>query len=96
MYFIKLTKDNVIHGLQFIFIIFSIIQLLNDAIIAALLGVVVVYIIGALEYMWYNMIGPNCPPIYPDENSVIDNKDIAYINTNYKKEFLEWCREKDD
>ena len=42
------------------------------------------------------MIGPNCPPIYPNESDVIDNKDIAFINTNHKKEFIEWCREKDD
>ena len=42
------------------------------------------------------MIGPNCPRIHTDENSVIDDKDIIYINTNHKKEFLEWCREKDD
>ena len=42
------------------------------------------------------MIGPNCPRIHPDENSVIDNKDIAFINNSYKKEFEFWLREKDD
>lgn len=42
------------------------------------------------------MIGPNCPPIYPDENDIIDNKDVVFINTNHKKEFEFWLREKSD
>ena len=51
MYSIKLTKDNIIHGTQIIVGIFSLIQLLEGAIIAALISVFLVYIIGALEYI---------------------------------------------
>ena len=50
MYIIKITKDNIIHGAQFIVGIFSLIQLLEGAIFAALICVFLVYLIGALEY----------------------------------------------
>ncbi len=42
------------------------------------------------------MIGDKCPVIERDEGSVIDNKDIDFINNKCKKEFEFWCREKDD
>ena len=42
------------------------------------------------------MIGDKCPSIHRSESSVVDDKDIDFINNNHKKEFIEWCREKDD
>ena len=51
MYFIKITKDNIIHGAQIIVVIFSLVQLLEGAIVAALVSVIIVYLIGALEYI---------------------------------------------
>ena len=46
-----ITKDNIIFVIQFILIIFTLFQLLNGAIIAALFNVLLVYLVGALEYM---------------------------------------------
>lgn len=42
------------------------------------------------------MIGPNCPGLERDEDVLHKDEDIVYINTNHKKEFEFWCREKDD
>jgi len=35
------------------------------------------------------------PIILNDENKVFINKDIEFINTNHKKQFQFWKREKD-
>ena len=38
----------------------------------------------------------DCPKFERDESVVIDDKDVVFINTNYKKEFIKWCCEKED
>ena len=40
------------------------------------------------------MLDDSCPPIYRDESKVVDDKDVYFINNNYKKEFAFWLREK--
>lgn len=40
------------------------------------------------------MIGPKCPVLERDEQNVINNKDIYFINNNHKSEFEFWLREK--
>lgn len=42
------------------------------------------------------MIDNECFILERDESRVIDDKDIIYINTNHRKEFEFWLREKDD
>ena len=42
------------------------------------------------------MIGDKCPILERDESSVVDDKDIGFINNERKREFEFWCREKDD
>ena len=44
--------------------------------------------------MVINMIGPKCPVLERDEQDVIDNKEVKYINNNHKNEFKFWLREK--
>ena len=41
--------NTIVHVLQFIVVIIGLIQLLNNAIFMALLSVIIVYLVGALE-----------------------------------------------
>lgn len=45
--------------------------------------------------MVINMLGDKCPPIHRSESSVVDDKDVNFINNNHKKEFEFWLKEKD-
>ena len=42
------------------------------------------------------MIGNKCPVLERNESSVINDKDIDFINNKHKREFEFWCCEKDD
>lgn len=42
------------------------------------------------------MNGPKCPTNERDESVVVQDKDIVFINTNYKEQFKFWCEEKED
>ena len=42
------------------------------------------------------MNGPNCPILERDESKVANDEDVRFINTDYRKEFEFWCREKGD
>jgi len=44
------TKSKVIHTIQIGFIIIGLIQLLNNAVVPAIVSIYAVYIVGALEY----------------------------------------------
>ena len=42
------------------------------------------------------MLGDKCPLMERDEQDVVDNKDVNFINNNHKKEFKFWYQEKND